>query len=67
MILIFLLFSAKSANNNREVELSEEQLSELWDSVSGGVSALLQSGAEGLPEGVTPFDAASDISMDQQR
>lgn len=45
---------------------SREQLEEVWDSVSSDLSSVLQ-GRLTLPEDVTPFDAAANVDVDQQR
>ena len=45
---------------------SEEQLDEMWDNVSGELSAIFQ-GREDVPTDVSPFDAASEVDVDQQR
>lgn len=44
----------------------QEELSERWDAISGELSALLQD-LEEINEDVTPFDATSDIAIDEQR
>ena len=47
-------------------ELSQQELDDLWDEVSSELSAIFQGRAE-IPDDVTPFDAASEIDVDQQR
>jgi len=48
------------------VALTEEAREAVWDEISDEVSALLQ-GERELPESAVPFDAASSVSMEQQR
>lgn len=48
------------------VEPSEQELEDLWDEISSELSAIFQ-GRSDIPEDVTPFDAASEIDVDQQR
>ena len=38
-----------------------------WDQISSELSRLLQSSIENLPEIVAPFDAASEVSIDDQK
>ena len=38
-----------------------------WQSLTADLSALLQGRAGEIPESTAPFDAASDIIMDEQR
>ncbi|XP_029654177.1 protein timeless homolog [Octopus sinensis] len=62
---------SKSSRNNKNdtgtrSQLSEEELLNLWDDVSSEVSAVL-SGENEMSEGVLPFDAASEVDIDQQR
>ncbi|CAH1773613.1 unnamed protein product [Owenia fusiformis] len=49
-----------------EAEFSPEQLDDMWDEVSSDLSAIFQ-GRGNIPEDVTPFDAASEEDIDQQR
>jgi len=46
--------------------LTEEDREAVWDEISDEVSALLQ-GQHELPQSAVPFDAASFISIEQQR
>jgi len=48
------------------VALTEEERESVWDEISDEVSVLLQ-GERELPESAVPFDAASSVSMEQQR
>ena len=48
------------------VNLTEEDREAVWDEISDEVSALLQ-GERELPGSPAPFDAASSISIEQQR
>lgn len=43
-----------------------EQLEDIWDEVGGDLSAIVQGRGE-IPTDVTPFDAASEVDVDQQR
>lgn len=45
---------------------TDQEIEDLWDDVSGELSAIFQ-GREDIPEGAAPFDAASEIDVDQQR
>jgi len=47
--------------------LTEEERESIWDEISDEVSALLQGERELLSGSVVPFDAASSISIEQQR
>lgn len=59
-----MVFPTASAQKNKE--LSEQQLEDMWEELSSELSALLQ-GREEIPQNISPFDAASDVSIDQQR
>ncbi len=49
------------------VDLTEEELSTLWDSgVSEQLTAVLE-GRVDLPQDVQPFDASLDVDLDNQR
>ena len=50
----------------RSEEPSEQQLEDVWQEVSSELSALLQ-GREEVPQDIAPFDAASEVDVDQQR
>lgn len=57
---------ANAAAKFGQSQLSEEQLLELWDDISGELSAIV--GTEGLlSTDVLPFDAASEVDVDQQK
>ncbi|CAL1528353.1 unnamed protein product, partial [Lymnaea stagnalis] len=46
---------------------TEQQLTELWDNqISVSLTEVLQ-GHQELPDNMTPFDAASDVQLDDQR
>ncbi|GFS11673.1 timeless-like protein [Elysia marginata] len=48
-------------------EPTEEELETIWsENISDQVTACLQ-GREDVPENMAPFDAASEMDMDQQR
>ena len=55
-----------SAPKPRNTGPTPEELEALWDTVSGELSAIFQARGE-LPENVAPFDAASEVDVDQQR
>ena len=55
-----------SAPSPTENQYTPEQLEDMWDEVSGELSALFQGRGE-LPTDVSPFDAASEVDVDQQR
>lgn len=46
--------------------LTEEERDAVWDEISDEVSALLQ-GQRELPDSAMPFDAASTVTIEQQR
>lgn len=46
--------------------MSAVNLESLWDEVGPELSAVLQ-GQVDIPADVVPFDAASDLSMEQQK
>ena len=48
------------------VTQTEEDREAVWDEISDEVSALLQ-GQNELPDSAAPFDAASSVSIEQQR
>lgn len=48
------------------VDLSEEQLGEIWECFSSDISSAIRGQIE-LPSDIIPFDAASDIPIDEQR
>ncbi|KAL8620146.1 hypothetical protein ACOMHN_048090 [Nucella lapillus] len=56
---------AKAAGKKCE-EPTEEQLEDMWQEISSELSDLLQ-GRQEVPQGVAPFDAASEVEVDQQR
>ena len=62
----YLVWSVDGAQVNAAEGPSEEQLDEMWDNVSGELSAIFQ-GREDVPTDVSPFDAASEVDVDQQR
>ena len=49
------------------VEGERERNEDKWEAVSGELSALLQGRGPALPHDVVPFDAASDIPLDDQK
>ena len=55
-----------TARSKKPEELTEQQLEDIWQEVSSDLSALLQ-GREEVPQDVAPFDAASEVDVDQQR
>ena len=61
--LNFKIFSDPKPQNTGP---NPQELEDLWDTVSGELSAIFQGRAE-IPENVAPFDAASEVDVDQQR
>ena len=57
-----VLLDPKSQNSGP----TPQELEDLWDTVSGELSAIFQGRGE-IPDNVAPFDAASDVDVDQQR
>ncbi|KAK6175117.1 hypothetical protein SNE40_013642 [Patella caerulea] len=45
---------------------SEQELEDMWDEISGQLSEIVQNRQE-IPTDITPFDAASEVDVDQQR
>jgi len=58
---MFCLLRGLTAGN-----LTEEERDAVWDEISDEVSALLQ-GQRELPDSAMPFDAASTVTIEQQR
>ena len=58
------IFTSLSAPSTQEP--SEQDLEDLWDEVSSELSAIFQGRSE-IPTDVTPFDAASEVDVDEQR
>ncbi|XP_033100607.1 protein timeless homolog [Anneissia japonica] len=56
----------KKKKANKQNTLSEDALNAQWGNVSSSLSAMLQ-GREDIPENITPFDAASDQPVEDQR
>ena len=48
------------------VEPSQQELDDTWDDIAGELSAIFQGRAD-IPADVAPFDAASEVDVDQQR
>jgi len=46
-----------------EREMNEDK----WEAISGQLSGILQGRGEELPQGVVPFDGASDVRMEEQK
>ena len=64
----FVSFSVSSNNNNNVEVLSQEQLEDIWDSLSENITSTLDGRTELLPtDEVRPFDAASETDMEQQK
>ena len=62
----FFFFLSIAAPGKKSNEPTEEQLETQWMEMSSELTALL-AGKESLPDDITPFDAASEIDVDQQR
>jgi len=59
---------AKKAGGGAGVAEGERERNEdKWEAVSGELSALLQGRGPSLPHDVVPFDAASDVPLDDQK
>ncbi|GAB1598843.1 protein timeless homolog [Argonauta hians] len=56
----------KKSANSLKIQSSEEELLSVWDDISSEVSDVL-GGLREMREGVMPFDAASEVDIDQQR
>ncbi|XP_018417522.1 PREDICTED: protein timeless homolog [Nanorana parkeri] len=56
----------KKLNRSAEQQKSPEELEELWKTLSERLSSCA-TGAESLPDEVVPFDAASEIPVEEQR
>ena len=53
---------------NNNTALSQTELEELWDNLSGDLSGMIQGRTEITPEGeVVPFDAAAETGIDDQK
>ncbi|XP_033625344.1 protein timeless homolog [Asterias rubens] len=57
--------TAQQQNGDQPQEVDEE-LNALWDNITSDLSAMLQ-GREDVPEDVVPFDAASELPVEEQR
>ncbi|EDO28785.1 predicted protein, partial [Nematostella vectensis] len=57
----------KSKQAPARVNLSAEQADEMWQAMASELSSWIQGHNGTIPESVVPFDAASDIPIDQQR
>lgn len=60
--LRFLLFVGQKG----QPEVRELQLDSMWDEASPQISTVLQNTTE-FPNDIVPFDAASDIPIDDQK
>ncbi|XP_064643894.1 protein timeless homolog [Lineus longissimus] len=56
----------KTSQCTEEPQYTEEELESMWDSVSSELSGILQGRGE-MPDDVAPFDAASEVEIEQQR
>ncbi|XP_046407332.1 protein timeless homolog [Ischnura elegans] len=54
------------AQNTDEAQAREKTLEEQWEEIGPELSAVLQGGIE-IPGDIIPFDATSDVSIDDQR
>ena len=63
---VSLVHCVACAAAKKSKEPSEQQLEDMWQEVSSELSALLQ-GREEVPQDIAPFDAASEVDVDQQR
>lgn len=49
------------------VALTPEQAETMWQGMTSDLSSLLQGHGGEIPDSAVPFDAASDVTMEQQR
>jgi hypothetical protein len=49
------------------VALTPEQADTMWQGMASDLSSLLQGHSGEIPDSAVPFDAASDVTMEQQR
>ncbi len=66
MVLLLVYNVSAPAPAAAPVGPTQEELEDLWDTVSGDLSAIFQGRGE-LPTDVAPFDAASEVDVEQQR
>jgi len=66
IISIIILSYLSDNHDSSPRQLTEQELEDLWDDVSSDLSAIFQGRSE-LPLDVTPFDAASEVDVDEQR
>jgi len=57
----------KAGGGEGEAAGEREKNEDKWEAISGQLSGILQGRGEELPEGVVPFDGASDVSMEDQK
>ncbi|KAK3595063.1 hypothetical protein CHS0354_043159 [Potamilus streckersoni] len=56
----------ESKGSNQPSEPTAQEIEDLWDEVSSELSAIFQGRAE-IPQNVSPFDAASEVDINEQR
>lgn len=61
MTVYFTVFSDSSAN------WTPEEIDQRWQDLASDLSAMLQGHTGDIPESVAPFDAASEIPVDEQK
>ena len=49
------------------VNLTAEEIEQKWQELASDLSATLQGHAGGIPESAIPFDAASEVPVDEQK
>ena len=49
------------------VQWSSEETEQKWQDLASDLSAWLQGNAGEIPESIVPFDAASEIPVDEQK
>ena len=59
-------FVVEKAAGKKSTPMPTVDLEALWDEIGPQLSAVLQSQTE-IPNDIVPFDAASDLDMDQQK
>ena len=61
MTIYFTVFSDSTAN------WTPEEIDQRWQDLASDLSAMLQGHTGYIPESVAPFDAASEIPIDEQK
>ncbi|KAK3745597.1 hypothetical protein QZH41_005839 [Actinostola sp. cb2023] len=51
----------------KSIKLTAEQADEMWKNIASELSSVIQGHGGEIPNSAVPFDAASDVTIDQQR